>query len=83
MRQKHVVEGENDDDDSKDRSEPGSHKENPKYVDDDDDKENVDEKKDAKMGSLETRTEEMQTLIPTPPRSPRKIYLRIRTLLKN
>ncbi|GKF38850.1 hypothetical protein Tco_0118911, partial [Tanacetum coccineum] len=52
--------------------EPGSHKENPEHVDhDDDDEENVDEKKDAKMGSLETRTEEMQTPIPTTPRSPR------------
>ncbi|GJY70651.1 hypothetical protein Tco_0474354 [Tanacetum coccineum] len=33
----------------------------------------VDEKKDAEMGSLETRTEEMQTPIPTTPRSPRTI----------
>ncbi|GJV61290.1 hypothetical protein Tco_1467390 [Tanacetum coccineum] len=53
--------------------EPRSHKENPEYVDDDDDKEKVDEKKDAEIGSLETRTEEMQTLIPTPPRSPKTI----------
>ncbi|GJS82679.1 hypothetical protein Tco_0749220 [Tanacetum coccineum] len=65
---------EKDDDDSEDRLEPGSHKENPEHVDhDDDDEENVDEKKDAKMGSLETRTEEMQTPIPTTPRSPRTI----------
>ncbi|GJT56136.1 hypothetical protein Tco_0991190 [Tanacetum coccineum] len=60
---------EKDDDDSEDRLEPGSHKENPKYVDDDDDEEKVDEEKDVDMGSLETRTEEMQTPIPTPPRS--------------
>ncbi|GJX73517.1 integrase, catalytic region, zinc finger, CCHC-type containing protein, partial [Tanacetum coccineum] len=55
------------------RLEPESHKENPEYVDDDDGEEKVDETKDAKMGSLETRTEEMQTPIPTPPRSPRTI----------
>ncbi|GKA85186.1 integrase, catalytic region, zinc finger, CCHC-type containing protein [Tanacetum coccineum] len=72
-RQHKVVEGEKDDDDSEDRLEPGSHKENPEYVDDDDDEEKVDEKKDVDMGSLETRTEEMQTSIPTPPRSPRII----------
>ncbi|GKB55459.1 hypothetical protein Tco_0906212 [Tanacetum coccineum] len=66
-----VVEGETYDDDSKDRLDPESHKENPKYVDDDDDEEKVDEEKDVDMGSLETRTEEMQTPIPTPPRSPR------------
>ncbi|GKC29179.1 hypothetical protein Tco_1036473, partial [Tanacetum coccineum] len=53
------------------RLEPGSHKENLKYVDDDDDEEKVDEEKDVDTGSLETRTEEMQTPIPTPPRSPR------------
>ncbi|GJY74596.1 hypothetical protein Tco_0479027 [Tanacetum coccineum] len=72
-RQHKVVEGEKDDDDSDDRLEPESHKENPKYVDDDDDEEKVDEKKAVDMGSLETRTEEMQTPIPTPPRSPRII----------
>ncbi|GJR73329.1 hypothetical protein Tco_0085694 [Tanacetum coccineum] len=74
-RQKQVVEGEKDDDDSEDRLKPGSHKENPEYVDDDDDddEEKVDETKDAEMGSLETRTKEMQTPIPTPPRSPRTI----------
>ncbi|GJU72577.1 hypothetical protein Tco_1263982, partial [Tanacetum coccineum] len=62
-----------DDDDSKDRIEPGSHKENPEIVDDDDDKveEKVEEKKDDDMGSLEIRT---QTTIPTPPSSPRKIF---------
>ncbi|GJR62946.1 retrovirus-related pol polyprotein from transposon TNT 1-94 [Tanacetum coccineum] len=53
--------------------EPESHKENPEYVDNDYDEENVAEKKDADMGSLETRTEEMQTPIPTPPRSSRTI----------
>nr|GEZ59516.1 hypothetical protein [Tanacetum cinerariifolium] len=34
---------------------------------------NVDEKEGGEMGSLETRTDKMQTLIPTPPRSPRTI----------
>nr|GFC61413.1 hypothetical protein [Tanacetum cinerariifolium] len=56
--------------------EPGSHKENPKVVDDDDDdnkKEKVVEKKDNDIGSLETRTKEMQTTNPTLPSSPRKI----------
>ncbi|GJW47502.1 hypothetical protein Tco_0079148 [Tanacetum coccineum] len=69
-----VVKSEKDDDDSEDRLEPGSRRENPKYVDDDDDdddddEEKVDEEKDVNNGSLETRTEEMQTPIPTPPRS--------------
>ncbi|GJW33416.1 retrovirus-related pol polyprotein from transposon TNT 1-94 [Tanacetum coccineum] len=72
-RKQIVVEGEKDDDDSEDRLEPESHKENPEYVDDDDDKKNVDEKKDTEIGSLEIRTEEMQTPIPTPPRSPMTI----------
>ncbi|GKC48335.1 hypothetical protein Tco_1066057, partial [Tanacetum coccineum] len=73
IRQKQVDEGEKDKqsyddaDDSDDRLEPGSHKENPEHVDDDDDEEKVDEKKDDEMGSLETRTEEMQTPIPTTP----------------
>nr|GEZ02531.1 hypothetical protein [Tanacetum cinerariifolium] len=52
--------------------EPGSYKEYPKHVDDDD--ENVEEKKDDEMGSLENRTKKMQTPIPTPPRSHR-IYI--------
>ncbi|GJS98293.1 retrovirus-related pol polyprotein from transposon TNT 1-94 [Tanacetum coccineum] len=73
IRQKQVVEGEKYDDDSEDRLEPGSHKKNPEYVNDDDDEENVYEKKDAEIGSLETRTGEMQTPITTPPRSPRTI----------
>ncbi|GJU01527.1 integrase, catalytic region, zinc finger, CCHC-type containing protein [Tanacetum coccineum] len=66
-----VVEGEKDDNDSEDMLEPGSHKENPEYIDDDDDEEKVDEEKDVDTGSLETRTGEMQTPIPTLPRSPR------------
>ncbi|GKD56383.1 hypothetical protein Tco_1289770 [Tanacetum coccineum] len=73
IRQKQVVNGEKDDDDSEDRFEPGSHKENPEHVDDDDDEEKVDEKKDTEMGSIETRTGEKQTPIPTTPRSPRTI----------
>nr|GEU38780.1 retrovirus-related Pol polyprotein from transposon TNT 1-94 [Tanacetum cinerariifolium] len=57
-------------DDSNNRLEPGSHKENPKHVDDDDD-EKEEEKKDDKMGSLKIRTEKMQTPISITPRSPR------------
>ncbi|GJZ07150.1 hypothetical protein Tco_0540943 [Tanacetum coccineum] len=60
-----------DDDDSKDMIEPESHKENPKFVDDGDDKE--EEKQNDDMGSLESRNEETQTTLPTPPSSPRKI----------
>ncbi|GJY15094.1 hypothetical protein Tco_0385516 [Tanacetum coccineum] len=75
IRQQKVVEREKDDDDSEDRLEPGSHKDKPEYVDDDDDKyaENVDEEEGGEMGSLETRTEEMQTPIPIKHRSPRTI----------
>ncbi|GKA65739.1 hypothetical protein Tco_0765446 [Tanacetum coccineum] len=75
IRQQKVVEENKDDDDSEDRLEPGSHKNNPENVDDDDDKndEKVDEEESGKMGSLETRTEEMQTPIPTTLRSPRTI----------
>nr|GEU35423.1 hypothetical protein [Tanacetum cinerariifolium] len=111
IKQKLVVEGQKDEesyaskfvasmldddvDDSCIRIDPGSHKENPKVIVDDD-YVNADEKKDKKkddvqdkdnddhvdhalartqeMGSLENRTEKMQTPIPTPPRSPR-IYL--------
>nr|GEV72484.1 hypothetical protein [Tanacetum cinerariifolium] len=68
-------EGKNDDD-SENRLEHVSHKDNPELVDDDDDEkdaEKVDEEKGGEMGSLETRTEEMQTPIPTPSRSPRTI----------
>ncbi|GJZ11214.1 hypothetical protein Tco_0545973 [Tanacetum coccineum] len=73
--QQKVVEGEKDDDDFEDSLEPGSHKDNPEHVDDDDDKdaEKVDEEEGGEMGSLETSTKEMQTPIPTPPRFPRKI----------
>ncbi|GJZ07538.1 hypothetical protein Tco_0541331 [Tanacetum coccineum] len=56
------------------RIEPGSHKEHPEVVNDDDDEneeEKKDEKKDDEMGSLENRTEKMQTPIPTTPRSHR------------
>ncbi|GJZ35470.1 hypothetical protein Tco_0581287 [Tanacetum coccineum] len=68
-----------DDDDSGNRLEPGSHKENPEVIHDDDDDadnkaEKKDEKKDDEMGSLEIRTEKMQTSIPTPSRSPRIIF---------
>ncbi|GJR61537.1 hypothetical protein Tco_1503699 [Tanacetum coccineum] len=59
-----------DDVDSEDRLESGSHKENPKVFDDDDD--NAREKKDDTMGNLEIRNEETQTTISTPIRSPRK-----------
>ncbi|GJW66578.1 hypothetical protein Tco_0121002 [Tanacetum coccineum] len=62
---------EKDNDDSEERIEPGSHKDNPEVVDDDDDNER--EKKDDDMGSLEIRNEETQTTIPTPLSSPRKI----------
>ncbi|GJV45265.1 retrovirus-related pol polyprotein from transposon TNT 1-94, partial [Tanacetum coccineum] len=74
IRQQKVVEGDKDDD-SENRPEPGSHKENPEHIDDDDnkDEDKVDEDEGGKMGSLETRTEKMQTSIPTPPRSPRTI----------
>ncbi|GJZ79735.1 hypothetical protein Tco_0644572, partial [Tanacetum coccineum] len=60
-------------DDFDNRLEPGSHKENPQHVDDDDDKEEekVDDQEGDEIGSLETRTDEMQTPIPTTLRSPR------------
>ncbi|GJX65927.1 hypothetical protein Tco_0300270, partial [Tanacetum coccineum] len=83
--QPHVVEGETDEesyadkfaasmlhdnvDDSRDKIEPESHKEHPEVVVDDD--KNKEEKKDDEMGSLENRTEKMQTQILTTPRSPR------------
>ncbi|GKG17023.1 hypothetical protein Tco_0361980, partial [Tanacetum coccineum] len=55
------------------KKKPGSHKEHPKEVSNDDEKkeEEKDKKNDDEMGSSETRTEKMQTPIPTPPRSPR------------
>nr|GEV47341.1 hypothetical protein [Tanacetum cinerariifolium] len=64
-------------DDFGNRLEPGSHKKNLKVIDDDDvnDDEKKDEKKDDvgihEMGSLENRTEKMQSPIPTTPTSPR------------
>nr|GEV93095.1 retrovirus-related Pol polyprotein from transposon TNT 1-94 [Tanacetum cinerariifolium] len=69
IKQKEIVE--KDDDDSKVRLEPESHKENPKFVDDADDK--AEEKQSDDKGSLEIRNEETQTTIPIPPSSPRKI----------
>ncbi|GJR75920.1 hypothetical protein Tco_0088285 [Tanacetum coccineum] len=54
--------------------EPRSHKDKPEHVDDDDKyDEKVDEEERGETGSLETRTEKMQTPIPTPPRSSRTI----------
>ncbi|GKF24074.1 hypothetical protein Tco_0076396, partial [Tanacetum coccineum] len=54
------------------RIEPGSQKEHPEVVDDDDNKEEKkDEMKDDEMGRLENRTEKMQAPIPTTLRSPR------------
>ncbi|GKF53567.1 hypothetical protein Tco_0160477, partial [Tanacetum coccineum] len=74
IRQQKVVKGEKDDDNSTDRLKPRSHKDNPKHFDDDDkDKKKVDEEEGGEMGSLEIRTEEMQTPIPTKLRSPRTI----------
>nr|GEU43990.1 hypothetical protein [Tanacetum cinerariifolium] len=75
IRQQKVVKREKDNDESADRLEPGIHKDNLKHVDDDDDKdgENVNEEEGGEMGSLETRTEEMQTPIPTKHRFPRTI----------
>ncbi|GJT94856.1 retrovirus-related pol polyprotein from transposon TNT 1-94 [Tanacetum coccineum] len=70
IKQKQLVE--KDDDASKDRIEPGSHKDNPKVVVDDD-YDNEREKQDDEMGSLEVRNEETQTTIPTLLSSPRKI----------
>ncbi|GJW67361.1 hypothetical protein Tco_0121785 [Tanacetum coccineum] len=69
IKQKQTVE--KDDDDSEDRIELGSHKDNPEVIDDDDDKER--EKQDDDMGSLEIRNEEMQITILTPLSSLRKI----------
>ncbi|GJR99305.1 hypothetical protein Tco_0315814 [Tanacetum coccineum] len=69
IKQKQIVE--KDDDDSEDRIEPGSHKDNPEFVDDDDDK--AEEKHSDDMGSLEIRNEETQTTIPTPFSFHRKI----------
>ncbi|GKE36775.1 hypothetical protein Tco_1460180, partial [Tanacetum coccineum] len=70
LNKKEIIDAEKDGVDSEDRLEPGSHKENPKVIDDDDD--NARETKDDTMGSLEFRNEEMQTTISTPIRSPKK-----------
>ncbi|GJV44853.1 hypothetical protein Tco_1429389 [Tanacetum coccineum] len=70
IKQKEIIDAEKDDVNSEDRLKPGSHKENPEVVDDDDD--NARETKDDTMGSLEFRNEETQTTISTPIRSPRK-----------
>nr|GEU37012.1 retrovirus-related Pol polyprotein from transposon TNT 1-94 [Tanacetum cinerariifolium] len=91
IKQNQVVEGDKDersyankfaasmlDDDVNDfgnKLDPGSHKENPKVIDDDyvNDDEQKDEKKNDvgihEMGSLENRTEKLQTPIPTTLRS--------------
>ncbi|GJY72628.1 hypothetical protein Tco_0476331, partial [Tanacetum coccineum] len=69
IKQRQIVE--NDDVDSEDMIEPRSQKENPEFVNDDDDK--TEEKQNDDMCSLEIRNEETQTTIPTPPSSPRKI----------
>ncbi|GKF52455.1 hypothetical protein Tco_0159365 [Tanacetum coccineum] len=74
IKQKQIVE--KDDDDSEDRIEPGSHKDNPEVVDNDDDNER--EKKDDEMGSLEIRNEETQTTISTPLSSPRALRMMCR-----
>nr|GEZ60928.1 hypothetical protein [Tanacetum cinerariifolium] len=76
IKQKEIVDEEKDDVDSEDSLEPESHKENPKVVDDDDNKER--KNKDDEMGSLEIRNEETQTTIPTPLRSPRKLLSSIK-----
>ncbi|GKD94689.1 hypothetical protein Tco_1374526, partial [Tanacetum coccineum] len=59
--------------DSDNRLEPESHKKHPEVIDDDDKEEKKNEKEGDEMGSLETKTKEMQTPIPITPRSPRKI----------
>ncbi|GKB41957.1 hypothetical protein Tco_0886899 [Tanacetum coccineum] len=69
IKKKQTVKKNNDD--SEDRIEPRSHKDNPEVVVDDNDKEI--EKQDDEMGSLEIRNEETHTTIPTPLSSPRKI----------
>ncbi|GKB33333.1 hypothetical protein Tco_0872734 [Tanacetum coccineum] len=61
IKQRQIVEK---DDDSEDRIEPRSHKDNLEFVDDDDDK--AEEKHSDDMGSLEIRNEETHTTIPTP-----------------
>ncbi|GJV52956.1 hypothetical protein Tco_1448697 [Tanacetum coccineum] len=88
----------NDDvDDSETKIEPGSYKEHPKNVNDDDeeiekqkkDDEIENKKKDddkdydeVATSSMETRNEKMQTPIPTPTRSPRKYLSSDKTISK-
>ncbi|GJZ83002.1 retrovirus-related pol polyprotein from transposon TNT 1-94 [Tanacetum coccineum] len=71
IKQRKIVE--KDDDDSEDMIEPRSHKDNLKFVDDDDDK--AKEKHSEDIGSLEIRNEETQTTIPTPLSSPRTVLV--------
>ncbi|GJX36040.1 retrovirus-related pol polyprotein from transposon TNT 1-94 [Tanacetum coccineum] len=52
IRQKHVVEGAKDDDDYKDRLEPGSHKKNPEHVGNDDDEEKTHKKVDRVLHEI-------------------------------
>ncbi|GKG15642.1 hypothetical protein Tco_0357965, partial [Tanacetum coccineum] len=72
------------DEDSGDRIEPESHKDEPEEIVDDEKKDDDDKHDDAKddnddhlliktqrTGSSEIRTQKMQTPIPSPPRSPR------------
>ncbi|GKF79603.1 hypothetical protein Tco_0235171, partial [Tanacetum coccineum] len=64
IRQQKVVEENKDDNESENRLEPGSHKDNLEHVDDDDDDkyiEKVDKEEGGEMGSLETRTEDADT----------------------
>ncbi|GKG17992.1 hypothetical protein Tco_0372290, partial [Tanacetum coccineum] len=63
IKQKQTIK--KDDDDSEDKIEPESHKDNPEVVDDDDDDKER-EKQDDEIGSLEIRNKETQTTIPTP-----------------
>ncbi|GJY92997.1 hypothetical protein Tco_0508779 [Tanacetum coccineum] len=84
-----------DDDNFSNRIEPGSHKEHPENIDDDDDeteKEKKDDKKDDdkanndenkdEIGSVETRKEKTQTPILSPTRSPRTNLSLDKTLSK-
>nr|GEX83234.1 uncharacterized mitochondrial protein AtMg00810-like [Tanacetum cinerariifolium] len=75
IRKHKVIEREHDDVDFDDRLELESHKKNPEHVNDHDDQddEKVDEEEGGEMGSLKTRTEEMQAPIPTKLRSYRTI----------
>ncbi|GKB26671.1 hypothetical protein Tco_0866072 [Tanacetum coccineum] len=72
IKQKQIVE--KDDDDFEDKIEPGSHKDNPEFTDNDDD--NAEKKHSDDMGSLEIRNEETQTTIPIPLSALRKMCRR-------